>query len=154
MNKNVDERQQAVRDEVKAFAEKEIYPVSRELDEMPEPRTFPRELYKKLGDAGFIGYVMPKEYEGQGKSSLEYITLVEELCYHDAAIGLLAAVAELATHPIIYYANDELKKKYVPDCAMGRRIPSFVLTEPNAATRVNPRVIKDPRAADPPFEVK
>ncbi|MDH3892572.1 MAG: acyl-CoA dehydrogenase family protein [candidate division Zixibacteria bacterium] len=134
MNKNVDERQQAVRDEVKAFAEKEMYPVSRQLDEMPEPRTFPHELYKKLGDAGFIGYVMPKEYEGQGKSSLEYITLVEELCYHDAAIGLLAAVAELATHPIIYYASDEHKKKYVPDCAMGRRIPSFVLTEPNAGS--------------------
>jgi len=134
MNKNIDERQQAVRDEVKAFAEKEIYPVSRELDEMPEPRKFPFELYKKLGDAGFIGYVMPKELGGRGKSSLEYITCVEELCYHDAAIGLLAAVAELATHPIIYFASDEQKKKYVPDCASGKRIPAFVLTEPNAGS--------------------
>ncbi len=134
MNKNVDERQQAIRDEVKAFAEKEMYPISRELDEMPEPRKFPRELYRKLGDAGYIGFVMPSEYEGQGKSSLEYITSVEELCYHDAAIGLLAAVAELATHPIIHFGNDEQKKKYVPDCAMGRRIPAFVLTEPNAGS--------------------
>ena len=134
MNKNVDECQQAVRDEVKTFAEKEMYPISRELDEMPEPRTFPRELYKKLGDAGFIGYVMPKEYEGQGKSSLEYITLIEELCYHDAAIGLLASVAELATHPIIHYGTEEQKKKYVPDCASGRQIPAFVLTEPNAGS--------------------
>jgi butyryl-CoA dehydrogenase len=134
MNKNIDERQQAVRDEVKAFAEKEIYPVSRELDEMPEPRKFPFELYKKLGDVGFIGYVMPKEYSGKGKSSLEYITLIEELCYHDAAVGLLAAVAELATYPIIHFANDNQKKKYVPHCATGKCITSFILTEPNAGS--------------------
>lgn len=134
MNKNVDESQQAVRDEIKVFADKEMYPVSRQLDEMPEPRAFPRELYKKLGDAGLIGFVMPKEYEGQGKTHLDYTTLVEELCYHDAAIGLLASVAELATYPIINFGNDEQKKKYVPDCAMGRKIPSFALTEPNAGS--------------------
>ncbi len=134
MNKNIDERQQAVRDEVKAFAEKEICPISRELDEMPEPRKFPFELYKKLGDVGFIGYVMPKDLGGLGKSNLESITLIEELCYHDAAVGLLAAVAELSTHPIIYFANDDQKKKYVPGCATGKRIPSFILTEPNAGS--------------------
>jgi len=60
MNKNIDACQQAVRDEVKAFAEKEIYPVSVELDQMPEPRKFPTELYKKIAQAGFIGYAMPR----------------------------------------------------------------------------------------------
>lgn len=131
---NVDPRQQAVRDEVKAFAEKYMYPVSEELDRMPEPRKFPVELYRKIGEAGFIGYVMPKEYGGQGKSNLEYITLVEEMCYHDPAIALLCAVAELATHPIIHFASEEHKKKYVPDCASGKRIPAFVLTEPEAGS--------------------
>jgi len=134
MNKNFDERQQAVRDEVKAFAEKEIHPITRELDQMPEPRKFPTELYRKIGAAGFIGYAMPKEYGGLGKSHLEYITLIEELCYHDAAVGLICAVGELATHPIINFASDEQKKKYVPDCATGKRIPAFVLTEPNAGS--------------------
>ena len=134
MNKNVDPRQEAVREEVKAFADKHMYPVSRELDEMPEPRKFPTDLYREIGKAGFIGYCMPKELEGQGKSFLEYVTLVEELCYHDAAIGLLCAVGELATHPIVYYADEAMKKKFVPDCATGRRIPAFVLTEPNAGS--------------------
>jgi butyryl-CoA dehydrogenase len=134
MEKNFDPRQQAVRDEVKAFAEEHIYPVSEELDRMSEPRQFPRDLYKKLGDAGFIGYCMPKELEGQGKSYFEYITLVEELCYHDPAVGLLTAVGELATEPIINFASEEQKKKYVPDCASGRKIPAFVLTEPNAGS--------------------
>lgn len=134
MNKNIDDRQQAVRDQVKAFAEKEMYPVSRELDQMPEPRKFPVELYRKIGAAGFIGYAMPKELGGCGKSHLEYITLIEELCYHDPGIGLLCAVGELATHPIVTFGSDEQKKKYVPDCAAGKRIPAFVLTEPNAGS--------------------
>ena len=76
MSKNIDPRQEAVRAEVKAFAEKEIYPISEQLDQMGEPRKFPKELYHKIGKAGFIGYCMPKEYEGQGKSFLEYVTLV------------------------------------------------------------------------------
>ena len=134
MNTNVDACQQAVRDEVKAFAEKEIYPVSQELDQMPEPRKFPRELYGKIGKAGFIGYAMPKELGGQGKSHLEYITLIEELCYHDAGVGLLCAVGELATYPILHFGSDEQKKKYVPDCAGGKIVPAFVLTERNAGS--------------------
>ncbi|MDF1545019.1 MAG: acyl-CoA dehydrogenase family protein [bacterium] len=134
MNKNVDPRQEAVREEVKAFAEKHIHPISKELDEMPEPRKFPLDLYREIGKAGFIGYGMPKEYEGRGKSFLEYCTLVEELCYHDAGVGLLCAVGELATHPIIHFGNDEQRKKYVPDCATGRKISAFVLTEPNAGS--------------------
>jgi butyryl-CoA dehydrogenase len=131
---NVDPKQQAVRDEVRIFAEKEMYPVSEHWDRMPEPRTFPHDVYKKLGQAGFIGYVMPKELGGQGKSHLEYITLVEELCYHDAAIGLLCAVGELAIYPIINFASEELRKKYVPDGASGRKVVAFVLTEPNAGS--------------------
>ncbi len=134
MSKNIDPRQQPVRDMVKEFAEKEMYPVSRQLDEMPEPRKFPTELYRKIGAAGFIGFNMPKELGGQGKSHLEYATLVEEMCYHDAAIGLLCAVAELATFPMLHFASEEQKKKYVPDCAGGKRIPAFVLTEPNAGS--------------------
>ncbi len=119
---------------VKDFAEKEMYPISEELDRMSEPRKFPTDLYKKIGKAGFIGFNMPKELGGGGKSHLEYVTLIEELCYHDAAIGLLCAVAELATFPILNFANDEQKKKFVPDCASGKRIPAFVLTEPNAGS--------------------
>ena len=134
MGKNIDPRQQAVRDEVKAFAEKHIYPVSEQLDRMGEPRHFPKELYRKLGDAGFIGYVMPPALGGKGKSHLEYITLVEELCYHDAAVGLLCAVGELATHPLINFGSDTLKKKYVAKCAKGEIIPAFVLTEPEAGS--------------------
>ncbi|MEA3297692.1 MAG: acyl-CoA dehydrogenase family protein, partial [candidate division Zixibacteria bacterium] len=134
MSKNIFESQQAVRDEVKAFAEKEIRPVSQELDQMAEPRKFPVDLYRKVAAAGFIGYAMPKEYGGKGKTHLEYITLVEELCYHDAGVGLLCCVGELATYPILHFGTDKQKKKYIPDCASGKRIPAFVLTEREAGS--------------------
>ena len=134
MSFNIDPKQEAVRAEVKTFAEKEIVPVSEKLDRMGEPREFPFELYGKIGAAGFIGCAMPKKYGGQGRSSLEYITLVEELSYADAAVGLLCCVAELATLPIIRFGSDEQKKKYVPDCAAGKRVPAFVLTEQNAGS--------------------
>jgi len=131
---NVDPKQQAVRDEVKAFAEKHMRPISVEWDQKPEPRPFPRDLYRKFGEAGFIGYNSPKEYGGQAKSNLEYITLIEELCYHDAAFGLLCAVGELAAYPVIHFGNDAQKKKYLPDVISGKKVIAFVLTEPNAGS--------------------
>ncbi len=132
MRYNADPRQQAVRDRVKEFAEKEIIPVYQELDRREE--TFPREYYKKLADAGLIGFAMPKEYGGGGSSDIEYITLIEELCYYDAPTGLLAAVPELAIFPIYAYGNEEQKKKYIPKCASGELIPAFALTEREAGS--------------------
>ena len=131
---NVDPKQQAVRDDVKAFAEKHMYPVSVEWDQKPEPRPFPRDMYRKFGEAGFIGYNSPTEHGGTGKSNLEYITLIEDLCYHDPAFGLLCAVGELAAYPIIQFGNDAQKKKYLPDVIAGKKVCAFVLTEPNAGS--------------------
>ncbi|UCG61176.1 MAG: acyl-CoA dehydrogenase family protein [Candidatus Zixiibacteriota bacterium] len=129
MDKNIDPRQQAIREVVKDFAEKDIHPVSQELDRASEPREFPKSLYEKLGAAGFIGMSLPKEFGGQGKSHLEYVTLIEELSYHDAAVGLLCAVGELAASSILRFGDDKQKKRYVPDCITGGKVVAFVLTE-------------------------
>ncbi|GAB4323320.1 MAG: acyl-CoA dehydrogenase [Candidatus Zixiibacteriota bacterium] len=131
---NVDERQQPIRDMVKEFAEKEIVPIAQELDRRPEPQAFPHDYYKKLADQGFIGFPMPKEYGGQGRSSIEYTTLCEELSYWDAPTNLLSAVAVLALEPIAMYASDEQKEKYIPKAIKGEIIPAFALTEPNAGS--------------------
>ena len=132
---NIDERQQAVREEVRVFCEKEnIVELGRRLDREPEPRKFPRDLYRKLCQAGFVGYPFPTEYGGRGKSPIEYATLVEELCYTDPPICLLAAVGVLATEPIFNFGSDEQKKKYLPGCFAGEIVPSFALTEPEAGS--------------------
>ncbi len=132
MKYNADERQQAVRDRVKEFAEKEIVPVFQELDRKPE--AFPKDYYRKLGAAGLIGFAMPKAYGGGGYSNIEYTTLIEELSYYDAPTALLAAVPELATFPIYAFGTEEQKKKYVPKCATGEIIPAFALTEREAGS--------------------
>jgi len=129
---NIDDRQQPIREKIKEFAEKEIIPVYEELDRRPEE--FSHEHYQKLAKAGFVGFGMPKEYGGGGYSNLEYITMMEELTYWDPATGLMAAIPQLATSPLISFGNEEQKKKYVPKCASGEMIPSFVLTERNAGS--------------------
>jgi butyryl-CoA dehydrogenase len=131
---NVDDRQQPIRDMVRTFAEKEIVPVAQELDRLPEPIQFPFDYYRKLAKQGFIGYPLPKEYGGGGKSSIEYCTLCEELTYWDPPTCLLSAVAVLATEPIWHFANEQQKKKYIPKIVTGEIIPAFALTEPNAGS--------------------
>jgi butyryl-CoA dehydrogenase len=131
---NVDPRQEEIRAMAAEFAKKYIEPVSKELDHRDDPDRFAMDIYKQLGKAGFIGVNMPKELGGQGRSNIEYITLIEELCYHDPAVCLLCAVGELATYPIIYFGSDQQKKKYVPKCASGEIIPAFLLTEPAAGS--------------------
>lgn len=131
---NVDDRQQPIRDMVRAFAEKEITPVAAELDRMPEPIKFPHDYYRKLAKQGFIGFPLPKEYGGTGHSSIEYCTLCEELTFWDPPTCLLAAVAVLATEPIWHFASEEQKKKYIPRIVTGEIIPAFALTEPNAGS--------------------
>ncbi len=131
---DVDDRQPAVREMVRQFAEKEIVPIAAKLDRLPEPIQFPTEYYRKLAKAGFIGYRLPKELGGQGKSAIEYCTLAEELTYWDPPTCLLAAVAVLATEPICNFASEDLKKKYVPKIIAGEIIPAFALTEPNAGS--------------------
>ena len=73
---NIDERQQAVRDQVRAFCEKEnIVELGRQLDRKPEPPVFPRGLYKKLCQAGFVGYPFSKEYGRENSARLVLLSL-------------------------------------------------------------------------------
>jgi len=146
---NVDDRQQAIREMVAQFAKKYIEPVSKDLDHRDDPDRFALDLYKTLGKEGFIAKRMPPQYGGGGISSIEYTTLVEELCYYDPAVCLLDAVAELATYPIYTFGNEEQKKKYVPKCATGELIPAFVLTEPEAGSdAVNQKTTATPDGND------
>jgi butyryl-CoA dehydrogenase len=131
---NVDESQQAVRDRVAEFGKKEIEPVFMELDRRPEPQKFPFDYYKKLADAGFIGYSMPKEYGGGGCTTLEYATMIEELAWWDAPTSLLTAVPQLASFPIFTFGSEEQNKKYIPKAATGEEIPAFALTEEDAGS--------------------
>lgn len=132
MTYNMDGSQQKVRDMAKEFGQKEIASVSVELDRRGEE--FPRDLFKKMAKAGFMAYPMAKEYGGLGKSKIEYVTLIEEISWFDAATALIMAVDNLASYPIETFGSEEQKKKYLPQMASGEIIGAFGLTEPSAGS--------------------
>src|SRR4030067_3249036 len=131
---NIDPGQQEIRDWARKYCEKEIVPLSVELDRRPEPQKFPYDLYKKLSDYGIVGFSMPKEYGGLGSSKILEATLLEELAYYDPSVFLLAAVSSLASYPIEAFGTEEQKRKYVPKIASGEYLSAYDLTEPQAGS--------------------
>jgi butyryl-CoA dehydrogenase len=129
---NMVEAQQAVREMAKEFGNKEIAPVASKLDRREEE--FPLDLFKKMAKAGFMAYPLAKEYGGLAKSKIEYVTLIEEISWFDAASALIMAVDNLASYPIETFGSEEHKKKYLPKMASGEIIGAFGLTEPNAGS--------------------
>jgi len=132
MTYNMVESQQKVREMAREFGEKHIAPIAVEMDR--KPPEFPRELFRKMGEAGFMAFPLPREYGGLGKSKIEYATLIEEIAYFDASTAIIMAVANLAAYPIEKFGSDQQKKKYLPRMASGEIIGAFALTEPNAGS--------------------
>jgi alkylation response protein AidB-like acyl-CoA dehydrogenase len=117
-----------IKNTVREFAENKIKPVVMEYD---EPQKFPTELLKELGDLGFLGILFPEEYGGAGLGYVEFEIIIEELARIDPSIALsVAAHNGLCTNHIFSFANEEQKKKYVPDLATGKKIGAWGLTEP------------------------
>ncbi len=115
--------QQMVRD----FAEKEIRPKMMEWD---EAQTFPVELFKKLGNLGLMGVLVPEEYGGSGLTYNEYIVVVSEIAQVCGSIGLsVAAHNSLCTGHIMYHGSEEQKRKYLPKLATAEWIGAWGLTE-------------------------
>lgn len=115
--------QQMVRD----FAEREIQPKMMEWDESQE---FPVPLFKKLGELGLMGVLVPEEYGGSGFGYHEYITVISEIAQVCGGIGLsVAAHNSLCTGHILSHGSEQQKKKYLPDLATGASIGAWGLTE-------------------------
>lgn len=109
------------------FAQNRIAPVVMKYDETSE---FPWEIAKELGEMGFMGIMFPEEYEGSNLSILDYAIIVEEISRADSSVGLTVASHNgLCTNHIYTFSNEELKKKYIPDLASGRKLGAWGLTE-------------------------
>ncbi len=121
-----------VRTSARDFTETHIRPHVMEWD---EAQTFPRELFTKLGEHGFLGVLVPEEYQGSGLSYQEYITVIEEITKVDPSIGLsVAAHNSLCTNHILMFGSEEQKQKYLPKLATGEWIGAWGLTEPNTGS--------------------
>lgn len=144
MNFDYNETQSMIAQSIKDFAEKNIKPYIMEWD---EAQIFPIPLFKKLGEMGFMGVLVPEEYGGSGLGYHEYITVVEEISKVDPSIGLsIAAHNSLCTNHILTFGNEMQKKKWLPKLATAEYIGAWGLTEHNTgsdAGGMNTTAVKD-----------
>ncbi|HRG60104.1 MAG TPA: acyl-CoA dehydrogenase family protein [Bacteroidia bacterium] len=132
MDFSLNENQLMIADMIKKFGDEHIRPKLMEWD---ESQTFPIEVFKKLGDLGLMGVLVPTEYGGSGFSYFEYVTAISELGKICGSIALsMAAHNSLCTGHIMAFGNDEQKKKYLPKLATAEFIGAWGLTEPNTGS--------------------
>jgi alkylation response protein AidB-like acyl-CoA dehydrogenase len=114
------------------FAEKEIRPHVMEWD---ESQSFPREILSRLGALGFLGILIPQEYEGSGLGYLEYVTIIEELSRVDGSVGIsVAAHNSLCTGHIFTFGTESQRRRFVGPLAKGEKLGAWSLTEPEAGS--------------------
>jgi alkylation response protein AidB-like acyl-CoA dehydrogenase len=132
MNFEVSELTQQVIQTARDFAIQYIKPHVMAWDETQE---FPVEIFKKLGDLGLMGVLVPEEYGGAGLSYYEYIEIIQEISKVCGSIGLsVAAHNSLCTGHIMLFGNEDQKRKYLPLLASGEFLGAWGLTEPNTGS--------------------
>ncbi len=132
MNFDLSQEHELIRQTVREFAEREIRPVAKDLDEHAE---FSSTLTMRMGELGLFGMYLPEKYGGQGLDTLSYIIAVEEIARIDGSqAATLAAHNSLGIGPLYYYGTEEQKQKYLPLLCTGEALWSFGLTEPGAGS--------------------
>ena len=128
----ISENQLMVRKMVKDFAEKNIRPHVMEWD---EAQYFPVEVFKKLGELGLMGVLVPENYGGSGFGYQEYVDVIVEVAKVCGSIGLsVAAHNSLCTGHILAFGNDAQKQKWLPKLATAEWIGAWGLTEANTGS--------------------
>jgi alkylation response protein AidB-like acyl-CoA dehydrogenase len=132
MNFSQSESQRLIAETVRDFGEKNIRPFVMEWD---EAQHFPIELFRKMGELGLMGVLVPEQYGGAGLGYPEYVTAIIELGKICGSIGLsMAAHNSLCTGHILQFGNDDQKSKWLPRLASGQWIGAWGLTEVNTGS--------------------
>jgi alkylation response protein AidB-like acyl-CoA dehydrogenase len=132
MNFQEAENQLMIRDMVRDFCAKHIIPEFMHWD---EGQIFPIDTFKKLGELGLMGVLVPQEYGGAGFGYNEYVTAIVELSRVCGSVGLsMAAHNSLCTGHILQFGNETQKKKWLPKLASAEWIGAWGLTETNTGS--------------------
>ena len=126
------DEQHQVREIARDFAEREIKPITREID---REQRFPWDNVRKMGELGFLGAPWSPDLGGAGMEYLSYIVLIEELARVDASHAItVSAHTTLGTSPIVHFGTAEQQRQFVPLLAEGKVLGGFGLTEPGAGS--------------------
>ena len=130
------DEQKMMRDSVKEFVDREIWPKKEEFEKKNYDLT--KEIMRKAGELGFLGVSVPEEYDGLGMGFVSTMLVCD---YISGATGSIAtafgAHTGIGTLPITLYGTEEQKKKYVPRLATGEWFGAYCLTEPGAGSDAN-----------------
>jgi alkylation response protein AidB-like acyl-CoA dehydrogenase len=128
----LDQEHHDIREAIRTFATEKIAPKAQEVDKNAR---FPAETFAELGKLGYLGVLVPEEYEGLGLDYRSYAIACEEIGRACGSTGLsYAAHCSLGTNPIKLFGTDEQKKKYLPKLASGEWIGCWALTEPGTGS--------------------
>lgn len=132
MDFDLSEEQNLTRQAIRAFAEKQIAPVAKKLDEKEE---FSVELTHKMAELGLLGCFVSEKYGGSNMGYISYAIAVEELARVDASqAATIAAGNSLGIGPIYYFGNEKQKQEWLPRLCSGECLAAFGLTEPDAGS--------------------
>ncbi|NUT93324.1 MAG: acyl-CoA dehydrogenase [Saccharothrix sp.] len=125
------EEHEALREAVRALADKEIAPYAADVDEQER---FPVEALNALVKSGFAAVHVPEAYDGQGADSVATCIVIEEVARVCASSSLIPAVNKLGTMPILLSASESLKQQVLPSIAAGEAMASYALSEREAGS--------------------
>jgi butyryl-CoA dehydrogenase len=131
---------------VREFAESEVKPRAKELDEIGH---FPRDIFGKAAELGLTGIALPEAEGGAGFDHIAYGIVIEEISRCCASTGVILSVQNsLYCDPIHRFGTDEQKKKFLLPFARGERIGCYALTEPQAGSNAAALQTKAVRKGD------
>src|SRR5262244_1829863 len=128
MDFDLTEEQRLIQRTARDFAQREIAPKAAELDKSGR---WPAEIVARMGELGLMGVAVPAEHGGAGMDNLCYALAMEEISAACASCGVIMSVNNsLFCDPIYKFGTDEQKKEVLTQCAQGKKLGCFGLTEP------------------------
>ena len=132
MDLGLTEEQRLLQRTVHDFAESEVKPLAKELDETGH---FPRETFRKAAELGLTGVAFPEENGGAAMDHVCYAIMIEEISRVCASTGVILSVQNsLYCDPVYRFGTEEQKKKFLTPYARGEKIGCYALTEPQAGS--------------------
>ncbi len=132
MEMELSEEHRRIRDTLASFAEREIRPFAAKWE---REEKFPREIFEKLGELGFLGVSFPERFGGAGADTLSQVIVMEGLARYDGSVALsCAAHVSLASGHINGFAAEEQKRLYLPSLIAGKKVGAWCLTEPGSGS--------------------
>src|SRR3984893_11253533 len=132
LNLELNEEQKLLQRTVREFADNEVKPLAREID---ETGNFPRETFRKAAELGLTGVALPESEGGAGFDHIAYSIVIEEISRCCASTGVILSVQNsLYCDPIHRFGTEEQKEKFLLPFARGEKIGCYALTEPQAGS--------------------